>query len=234
MTKYEVIVSDIRNKIQNGIYPVNEKLPTEPDLCRIYQVSRITVKKAIDQLVYEGLVIKRRGAGTFVKGLTAEHHGQLTSQTSGLFINLNKTNVKSEIISFDVKPAGEKVSEKLHIKPDDFVYYCIRFRHDDKKWKVMDYCYMPINLIIGLKKEILYHSIYEYIENDLGFRIQSAHRIIRAKRPNEYDKKYLGITDTDPVLSIEQIGYLDNGTPFEYSDQHHIGDDFEFKTVSIR
>lgn len=233
MTKYAVIVNDIRTKIQNGTYPANEKLPTEPELCQIYQVSRITVKKAIDQLVYEGLIIKRRGAGTFVKGIS-EIEGKLTSQTSGLFNDLNKADIKSKVIRFEVIPAGIQVAEKLNIKPDDFVYYCVRYRHDEKGRKAMDYCYMPINLIVGLNKEILYRSIYDYIENTLGYRIQSAHRVIRARRPNELDRKYLGLTDTDPVLSIEQIGYFDNGIPFEFSDQHHAGDDFEFKTVSIR
>lgn len=233
MTKYETIVNDIRKKIQNGTYQINEKLPTEPDLCQVYQVSRITVKKAIDQLVCEGLVIKRRGSGTFVKGIS-EQQGEVLSQTSGLFHNINKMKIKSKVITFEVIPAGEPVAEKLNIEADDFVYYCVRYRHDDKNWRVMDYCYMPINLIVGLKKEVLYHSLYEYMEETLGLRIQSAHRVIRAKRPNELDKKYLELTDLDPILSIEQVGYLDNGTPFEYSDQHHIGDNYEFKTVSIR
>lgn len=233
MTKYEVIISDIRKKIQNGTYAVNEQLPKELDLCKAYNVSRITVKKAIDQLVYEGLIIKRRGSGTFVKGLS-EYNGKLGSQMNGLFGDLDKTKIKSNVLLFEVIPAGEDLSEKLNIKPDDFVYHIVRYRHDDKNWKVIDYCYMSIDLIPGIKKEVLEHSIYEYIENTLNLRIQSAHRTIKAKRPNEYDKKYMGMNDTDPVLSIEQVGYLDNGVPFECSDQHHNGDEFEFKTVSIR
>lgn len=233
MTKYEMIISDIRKKIQSGAYAVNEKLPTETELGKQYQVSRITVKKAIDQLVLEGLVIKRRGAGTFVKGLS-EQEGKLQLQMNGLFSTLDKSKIRSEVVRFEVIPAGEAIAEKLKIDPEDFVYYCIRYRYDGQSWRAIDYVYMPIDLIQGLKKEVLYHSIYDYIENTLGLRIQSAHRVIRAVRPNEYDKKYLHVQDTDPILSIEQVGYLDNGVPFEFSDQHHIGDEFEFKTVSIR
>lgn len=233
MTKYEQILGDIRKKIQNGTYTMNEKLPTETQLGELYQVSRITVKKAIDQLVYEGLVIKRRGSGTFVKGVS-EYKGQPENQVNGLFSQIDKSKIKSEVVEFKVISAGKDIAEKLKISPDDFVYYIIRFRSDGKRWKVLDFCYMPIDLIPGLKKEILYQSIYNYIENTLGLKIQSAHRTIFAKRPDEYDKKYLGIEDTDPVLSIQQVGYLDNGMPFEYSDQHHIGDDFNYKTVSVR
>lgn len=233
MTKYEVIIRDIRKKIQNGSYGVNEQLPTELELCELYKVSRITVKKAIDQLVVEGLVIKRRGSGTFVKGL-AEQEGRLTTQISGLFSNLDKTKIKSEVLLFEVISAGTDVADKLNIQPNDFVYHIIRYRHGEDNWQVIDFCYMPIDLIPGLKHENLSDSIYEYIEKKLGLRIQSAHRTIRAKRPDEYDKKYMKMKTGDPVLSIEQVGYLDSGIPFEYSDQHHMGDNFEFKTVSIR
>lgn len=233
MTKYEIIISDIRKKIQDGTYVVNEKLPTEAELGQRYGVSRITIKKAIDQLVLEGLVIKRRGAGTFVKGIS-EQEGKFQLQMNGLFSTIDKSKIRSEVLRFEVVPAGEMVAEKLKIDPEDFVYYCVRFRDDGEHWKVIDYVYMPIDLIQGLKKDVLYRSLYNYIENTLGLRIQSAHRVIRAVRPNEDDKTYLGVKDGDPILSIEQVGYLDSGIPFEFSDQHHIGDEFEFKTVSIR
>lgn len=233
MTKYEVIIRDIRKKIQNGSYPVNGQIPTETELCSAYKVSRITVKKAVDQLVAEGLVIKRRGSGTFVKGLS-DGGGKVAQQQNGLFSELDKSKIQSKIIRFEVVPAGKEVGEKLNISPDDFVYHIIRYREGEGNWRVMDYCYMPIDLIPGLKREVLLCSIYSYIEHTLGLRIQSAHRVVRAIRPNEYDRKYLGMKAADPVLSILQVGYLDSGVPFEYSDQHHIGDEFEFKAVSIR
>ena len=64
MTKYEEIAEDIRQDIMNGKYNVNQQLPLEKEMCEYYNVSRITIKKAVDQLVSEGLVGKRRGAGT--------------------------------------------------------------------------------------------------------------------------------------------------------------------------
>ena len=63
MTKYEEIAEDIRQDIMNGKYNVNQQLPLEKEMCEYYNVSRITIKKAVDQLVSEGLVVKRRGAG---------------------------------------------------------------------------------------------------------------------------------------------------------------------------
>ena len=144
MTKYEAISSDIRKKIQDGTFPVNSQLPTEPELGEQYRVSRITVKKAIDQLVSEGLVIKKRGSGTFVKGLAEQPGtGGLLPQASGLFQTLDKSKIKSDVVLFEIIPAQEAVAGKLNILPDDFVYHIIRYRYDQGSWRTLDFCYMP-------------------------------------------------------------------------------------------
>ncbi|MFP9075400.1 GntR family transcriptional regulator, partial [Enterococcus faecalis] len=69
MKKYILISSDIRKKILEGVYQANQQIPFEKDLCVEYDASKMTVKKALDMLVSEGLIIKRRGSGTFVKDL---------------------------------------------------------------------------------------------------------------------------------------------------------------------
>ena len=121
MTKYEVITGDIRKKIQNGTYAVSTKLPTEPEMCETYKVSRITVKKAIDQLVMDGLVIKKRGSGTFVKGLE-DHKGQISTQLNGLYINKDKSTIQSDIVLFEVINAGKFIADKLNIEEDAGYY----------------------------------------------------------------------------------------------------------------
>ena len=70
LTKYENIAIDMKEKIEAGVYKPNEQLPFESEMCEFYGVSRITVKKAMDLLVSQGLIVKRRGAGTFVKNIT--------------------------------------------------------------------------------------------------------------------------------------------------------------------
>ena len=61
MNKYEIIAIDIKEDILNGVYKPNERLPFEKELCNKYDVSKMTVKKALDLLVSEGLIVKRRG-----------------------------------------------------------------------------------------------------------------------------------------------------------------------------
>ena len=67
MIKYQKIASDLRNAITSGQYLPGAQLALEKEMCQQYGVSRITIKRAVDELVNQGLVVKRRGSGTFVK-----------------------------------------------------------------------------------------------------------------------------------------------------------------------
>ncbi|MVX65113.1 UTRA domain-containing protein [Clostridium chromiireducens] len=236
MAKYEEIAGDIRNGILSGKYNPNEQLPLEKEMCEHYGVSRITIKKAVDELVFQGLVIKRRGSGTFVKALDDNDVQELSlaRQFEGFSETHKERKVTSEIIQFEVVHPTEEIATKLKITCDDFVYYVVRARFADDEPYVIDYTYMPIGLIPGMKKDVLLKSIYGYIENDLGFKIKSAHRLIRAILPSELEQKWLEIDSNFPILEVEQVGFLDNGQPFEYSKAHHRSDRIEFRTVSIK
>lgn len=237
MSKYKDIAENIRKGILDGKYNPNEQLPLEKEMCEYYDVSRITIKKAVDELVDEGLVIKRRGAGTFVKAFdNSDVEGfSMSKQFSG-FSEANKDKkVESKIIKFEVIHPTDEIATKLKMTSDDFVYYIIRVRYANGEPIVIEYTYMPIGVIPGIKNDVLHKSIYSYIENTLNLKIKSAHKTIRAIEPNELEKEYLMIDDKNmPILEMEQIGFLDNGQPFEYSISHHRGDKSEFKSISFK
>ena len=236
MAKYEDITEDIRNSILNGKYSPNEQLPLEKEMCEYYGVSRITIKKAVDELVMQGLVIKRRGSGTFVKSVDDDDVLELTmaKQFAGFSEAHKETKVTSKVVNFEVIHPGKEIAAKLNITCEDFVYHIIRVRYSDEEPYVIEYTYMPIGLIPGIKSDILMSSIYGYIENTLKLKIKSAHRTIRAICPNELEQEWLKIPETFPILEVEQIGFLDNGQAFEHSISHHRSDRMEFKTVSIK
>jgi len=142
--------------------------------------------------------------------------------------------VSSKIIKFEVIHPTEEIATKLKITIDDFVYYIIRTRYADDEPYVIEYIYMPISLIPGIKNDILMSSIYSYIEKNLKLKIKSAHRIIRAILPNEIEQEWLKIENNFPILEVEQVGFLDNGQPFEYSKARHRSDRMEFRSVSIK
>lgn len=235
MSKYKDIAEDIRNKIKNQEYTYGQKLPYEYILCMSYQCNKETMKKALDILVKEGLIIRRRGAGTFVKDFDPSIESSTNRFARGLTARYEGIKkVTSQILEFEVVPADDFLSKKLQIEIGDFVYHIIRLRFLDDKPHLIDISYMPIGLIPNLKIEHLKGSVYEYIEKVLKLKIQSCHLTINAALSTPLEQQYLGLKETEPYIQEEQVSYLSNGAIFEYTLARHHYADFEFQTIVVQ
>ncbi len=236
MLKYKAIANKLREDIQKGVYTPGQQLALEKEMCEQFDVSRITIKRAVDELVKQGLVVKRRGSGTFVKTMEGEDVKELSmaNQFLGFAATFAGQNVGTKVLRFDIEHPTPQVADKLQIAADDFVYQIERVRSLDGQPIVMEYTQMPIQLIPGIKQSVLETSIYRYIEQDLGLKIQSAHRTVRADMPTERERQELQITGTLPVLEVAQVAFLADGRPFEYSIARHRGDKSDFRSVSVR
>lgn len=235
--KYRMVAQDLSQKIESGIYPSGTQLPLESELCETYQVSRITIKKATDLLVSLGLITKRRGAGSFVKEMSdvKETMAAATEQVqfTGFTRQFAGHNTSTEVNEFTVMPAVGEIIEKMRLTEGDLVYYICRTRLVDGRPYVVEYTYMPVEVIPGINLRVLNGSIYTHILDTLHLKPQSAHRTIRAKLPTEQDKEYFHTTEVFPILEIEQIAYLDDGRIFEYSRSNQHGELYSYNCVSV-
>ena len=127
----------------------------------------------------------------------------------------------------------EEIAEKLKISEEDFVYDIVRIRYLDDKPANVEYTQMPIDVITGIRHEVLIGSIYAYIQDTLKLQIQSAHRAISADMPTDEERKYLKIEGELPILQVAQVAFLSDGRPFEYSRSLHRADMSSFRAVSI-
>ena len=235
MAKYKDIADDIREKIKNQEYTFGQKLPYEYVLCMSYHCNKETMKKALDILVKEGLIIRRRGAGTFVKDYDSSIENATNKFARGLTAKYEGIKeVTSQVLEFEVIPADEHLSKKLQIEPGDFVYHIIRLRFLDKKPHLIDISYMPISLIPNLKLEHLKGSIYQYIEKELKLKIQSTHKTIRAHLSSPLEQENLGLKEYEPYIEVEQTAYLSSGIIFEYSFTRYHYNNFELQTVTVQ
>ena len=240
MFKYQIIAKDIQKKIEQGEFSPGEQLPQEIEMCKHYNASRITIREAMNQLVLLGLIIKRRGSGTFVKNVAEDMQNKdafpKSSQFNGFTRDCAKFKVSSDIHNFSVINPPPEIAEQLKISPNSFTYYICRTRFIDSKPVVVEYTYMPIDIISGITLDIVSGSIYDYIEHKLNLKIKSAHRTARASMPTLNEKQWLNITEKNfvPIFEVEQIAYLDDGRIFEYSKSRHRADFFELKSVSVR
>ena len=235
MNKYEEIARDIYNDIASGKYEPGSQLALEKEMCVQYGVSRITVKRAVDELVKQGLVVKRRGSGTFVKGVQEEdvENVGMVGQFGGFSHNYKDHKVTTDVKRFEIVHPDAETADKLKLTVDDFVYDIIRVRYVDDMPENVEYTQMPIDVIPGIKMDILEKSIYSYIEEVLKLQIQSAHRTVSADMPTEDEKQWLKIEGVMPVLQVSQVAFLSDGRPFEFSKSRHRSDISVFRAVSI-
>lgn len=233
MNKYERIAREVKERIMNKTYSSDQPIPDEISLASEFQVSRMTMKKALDTLVSEGLLIRKRGHGTFI--VKSAYHSPVNvvvNEMLGLTNLLRGKEIKNKIIAFDVQFPSEEVASQLFIDSKSPVYHMIRLRIVEGEPYVMEKTYMPVNLISGLTEEVLYGSIYKHIKEELGLNIVGSHRTIRASKSTKMDQEHLICASDDPILEIEQVGFLDTGIPFEYSFSRHRYDKFVFTTVN--
>ena len=239
MLKYELIEQDIQRKIEEGIYKPNDQLPMEREMCEEYGVSKITVKRAMDALVSKGLILKRRGSGSFVQDIDIRDgrgaFGSVSCEVGGFTVDMESTGrqISSIVHLFEVVIPPEKVVEQLKISADTFTYHILRTRCLDVVPAATEETWMPIDVIPGLKLEHLQGSIYSFIRDELGHKVHSAHRTLRARMPDAQVQSFLKLENSVPVFEVEQICFLDDRRIFEYSVTEHPGDKYEFFTVSF-
>lgn len=236
MARFKEIASHIRHLIEQGDYPENSPLPRQADLAKTYQTSRMTIQKALELLRYEGLITSRQGSGSVVRqdarnlakvdGRIDEYNG-LTANNRGI------AEVSSKILHFDVRFPTNEEQANLQISDYQPVYDIARLRFVDHEPHVLEYTIMPIHVIPNLKEETLQQSIYDYIENSLQLTIGVATRRIRADKPSATDQAELNCTAADPILEIEQVVYLDDGVPFEFSRSRNRYDNGDILVVNM-
>lgn len=217
--KYLEIADELRKRIENGTYKKQQPLPDQATFAKEFHVSRLTVKKAFDGLERQGLVYKESGLGTFVTGKIPIQDE--TDAPSNLFIGLQNQykdrKVTSKVLSFSVEFPDAKIQACLDLKRSEPVYDIVRLRIIDGQPTIIEHTYMPIKLVPDLDETILHKSIYNYMHKKLGLKFGHAYRKIKAVKSSKYDQKFLHAKKDDPMLELEQIIWLNNGQPIEYS-----------------
>jgi len=219
MKKYEQIADEIRRQIISNFYKKGDILPDQQTLAHDFNVSKITIKNALDNLANEGFVLKTSGFGTVVIGpstLITDKDAPATN-FEGLTKQEGANRVSSKVIKFDLEFPDDKVKKNLNLHGEEPVYHIIRLRLLDKEPFIIENTYLPVNLVPGLTLSVLESSIYTFIRDSLHLKFAGIARNIQAKQADGLDISYLNVTEHTPILEVEQIVWLVNGTPIEYS-----------------
>ena len=228
---YQQIKGLIMNSLQASEWRPGEAIPSEVELAGRYRVSQGTVRKAIDELAAENLVVRRQGKGTFVAT-----HAERQVQYRFLKLFPDHGDASSEgpaqrqIVDCKRLRASADVARALNLRTGDAVLQVRRVLSFSKSPTILEDLWLPGGPFKGLTAERLtdYHGpMYALFETEFGVRMVRAQEKLRAVLPDEVQCALLKITPHTPLLSVERTAYTYNDTPMELrrglyiTDQHY-------------
>lgn len=195
-----------------------DQLPPEQELCTLFGVSRTVVRQALQQLEFEGLVMRERGRGTFV----AEPKISSTSlvhSLMGFYEDMEKRGIQmvSDMLEQGMQPAGQHVAAYLDVDPVTPVIKLHRLRSIESEPIVLVTSYLPYELCPGvLNEDFTHQSLYLYLEEACGLKVARGRRRIEAVAASPDEAELLQISKGAPLIKMDSVSYLGDGTPIEY------------------
>lgn len=218
-------------KIENKDYAENEKLPSERELCQIYDLSRITIRQALQELEREGYIYKLHGKGTFVAPkMYNQHLVKLYSFTEEMK-RLDK-EPRTKVLSFQLMPVEERLAAKMDLTPMDEVYQVVRLRLADEEPLMYETSYLPEKFFPALtEQELIEKPMYDIFQEKYHVVVTKAIERFSAAIIREEEAAYLNTKIGFPGMLIKRFAYQDNHL-IEYTISVARGDKFDY-TVEL-
>ena len=223
MPLYQQLRRSLRDAIEQNVLAFDDVLPAERDLAVDFGVSRITVRKAIDGLVEEGLLDRRHGAGTFVASRIQKNIATLSSFSED--IASRGWQARSEWLSRTESQVTPNESLALGLPPGMAVYRLDRIRHAEDMPLAIEHAIVPASCLPSI--DAVDSSLYAALEVT-NHRPTKALQRLQAIAFDEKQAALLGVNAGDPGLFIERRGFLDDGRIVEITRSYYRGDAYDF------
>lgn len=228
---YYQIKQAIRTWIVDGEFHSRQKIPSENELAKKFNVSRLTVRQAVSQLVQEGFLTSRQGEGTFVtsnQNLINNFSLEFTGFMDDLFYQVSKSETKSVTMARREPP--QSIRDKLELEGGEKeVLQIKRVRFLQKKPFAFTVNYLP--LAIGKevsKKELYKKPLLQILEQDFNIQFTEAFQTIQASFADQEVSDKLGIASGSPILFVERIMYAKRRKPVEVVQTSYRGDLYKY------
>ncbi|GGB10043.1 trehalose operon repressor [Macrococcus hajekii] len=234
--KYQAIYQEISGQILQGEYEFHDQLPSESILVKHYNVSRETVRKALNLLQLNGYIQKLKGKGSVVI------YQESTNFPFSKLISFEEINnslgmdYETKVESFQrVSVSGHPlVKAALHLEDEADLYEVIRSRRKNGRVNIIDTDYFLADIVEGLTEEIAQQSIYAYIENELDLNISYSNKAITFEPMTDAELEIFGTVEPPYAATVRSIVHLSNAVPFQYNISKHRASEFKFVDFSRR
>lgn len=212
---YHQLYELLRGYILSGQWPPGALIPSEADLCETYQVSQITVRQALDNLVGDGLIYRQRGRGTFVAQPAIETSlSRIISFTEDM--RQRGYTPGSRVFRAEVVEASPAIAEKLGIEPGEELAQLNRLRFADDQPLSIEKSSLVHRYCPGvLEGDYASQSLRETLRRRFDIRLVRASQSIRALNAGREQAELLSIRPNAALLNIERVSYSQHNLPVE-------------------
>lgn len=204
---YIQVFEILKKQIEGGEWGVGSQIPIEEDLCKIYEVSKATIRLAVLELVRQGYLVRQQGKGTFVCKRVISEGLTMSTSFKELMLEAGVT-FSTQILAQTVVMPTDDLDVKLEIPDDKHIIYIKRLRSIDNEPVVLQETYVPYHICPALLKEdIAEHSILELFEMKYDMPITNVKGYIEVVYVKEDESRLLGLPNNSPALLLEQHFY---------------------------
>lgn len=234
MKKQDSLYTKLINSLIEEIsfMKVGDKLPSERKLCIVYNVSRTTVRNAIDYLEYNGYVKRIQGKGTYAVGGADDRYNlsdyySFTEQTKKL-----GKNPKSQIIEYHIIRPTPDISDILNIDKNGLVIQFIRLRLADEEPQLLETTYLSYDKFQEITKSLLEEvPLYDIFSKKYNREIHKVKEKFSVANISKKESQLLGIKNITGCLEIKRFSYDKDDNIIEYTKSLASADKFEYQTV---
>ena len=225
---YQQLKAVIEDRIATGEWLPGAQVPSERELCEQFDISRITVRQALAELVVDGRLNRTQGRGTFVAYPRIEQRlSGLTSFTQDMQVRGKRPS--SQVLRAECLPAQPQVARALKIKLGDRMVVLKRLRLADGEPVAVETAYLPDQRLHGLlSDDLARRSLYDFLNKKYHIQPTRAEQQLEATVCPAAEAKLLGVRKGAPVLHIYRTTFDQDGRPFELVESYYRGDKYIF------
>lgn len=213
----------ILEKIKNGEWLPDTAISSERELSEMFQVSRMTIRQAINELVSEDILYREKGRGTFVSHPRIEQSDIMSFTEAATHKGFQATTI---VKVFEVEVPDLNIMDKLELHEYEDVYYIQRFRKIDGQVIGVEEIYLPVRFCSNLQSKDLSGSLYEVLKKDYDYTIDHIQTSLESVIPQKDDLRLFDARDTIPLLKVTGVNITDKNLKLFYEEAIYRSDKY--------
>jgi GntR family transcriptional regulator len=224
--QYIQIADSLLNQIESGELAPGTRLPPERKLSDLFDVNRLTLRRALSRLEAQGLIIRQHGKGNFIAEPKIERQtGRLISFTNGM--KRRGLAPGANVINIEQQPVEAAIAKQLKVPVLTQVFHVLRLRMIRQEPAMLEKLWVPVHYFPGLEyQDLSNRSVYEIMKSEYGISMIRAQRSLEPVTATKFEAELLGIEAGAPLMLERRLCFDQNDNCVEFGKDLYRGDRF--------